>query len=82
MISYDGGRLHVTLTRKTGLAKLARLLEAEAALGIHEEATVVYKCRKGALRQVMPIGTLAEMVKREVETIKQLRLERAVKVGM
>ncbi|MEH6373713.1 hypothetical protein V7793_05040 [Streptomyces sp. KLMMK] len=82
MISYDGGQLHVTLTRKTGLTKLARLLEAEAALGIHEQATVTYKCRNGALRQVMPIETLSEMVKREVEAIKQLRLERALKVGM
>ncbi|MFD7162758.1 hypothetical protein [Streptomyces violascens] len=82
MISYDGGRLHVTLTRKTGLTKLARLLEAEAALGMHEEATVVYKCRNGALRQVMPIETLARMVKQEADVIAQLRLERAVKVGM
>ncbi|AYG79976.1 hypothetical protein DWB77_02095 [Streptomyces hundungensis] len=82
MISYDGGRLHVTLTRKTGLAKLARLLEAEAELGLHETATVVYKCRTGALRQVMPIQALAEMVKTEVDAIKQLRIERAVKVGM
>ncbi|ARZ66891.1 hypothetical protein SMD11_1230 [Streptomyces albireticuli] len=82
MISYDGGRLHVTLTRKAGLIKLARLLEAEAALGIHEEVTVVYKCRNGALRQVMPVEALADMVKREVQALKRLRLERAVKVGM
>ncbi|MFJ7901913.1 hypothetical protein ACIQ6V_15725 [Streptomyces sp. NPDC096198] len=82
MISYNNGQLHVTLTRKTGLTKLARLLEAEAVLGIHETATVVYKCRNGALRQVMPIGALAEMVKREAVSIKQLRLERALKVGM
>ncbi|MFD7017190.1 hypothetical protein [Streptomyces sp. NPDC059928] len=82
MISYDGGQLHVTLTRKTGLTKLSRLLEAEAALGMHEEATVVYKCRKGALRQVMSVQALAEMVKREADSLRQLRLERAIKVGM
>lgn len=82
MISYDGGQLHVTLTRKAGLTKLARLLEAEAALGIHDSATVIYKCRNGALRQVMSVESLAEMVKQEADAIKQLRLERAVKVGM
>ncbi|MGW2864272.1 hypothetical protein [Streptomyces sp. NPDC001205] len=82
MISYDGGQFHVTLTRKTGLTKLSRLLEAEAALGMHTEATVVYKCRNGALRQVMPIQALAEMVKQEADSLRQLRLERAIKVGM
>ncbi|OLZ74261.1 hypothetical protein AV521_00780 [Streptomyces sp. IMTB 2501] len=82
MISYGGGLLHVTLTRKTGLNKLARLLEAEATLGMHEEATVVYKCRKGVLRQVMPIETLAQMVKQEADAIDQIRPEGAVRVGM
>ncbi|MFI6684953.1 hypothetical protein [Streptomyces sp. NPDC050485] len=82
MISYDGGQLHVTLTRKTGLTRLLRLLEAETALGLHETATVIYKCRSGALRQIMPIAALADMVRTEVEVKNNLRLEAALKVGV
>ncbi|MFE3579419.1 hypothetical protein [Streptomyces vinaceus] len=82
MISFDGGTLYVTFTRKTNLAKLLRLLEAEAQLGLHERAVAVYKGRRDALRQEMAIPALAELVRAEVDIVNQLRLESALKVGM
>ncbi|MEV8022517.1 hypothetical protein AB0O76_40740 [Streptomyces sp. NPDC086554] len=82
MISYDGGQLYVTLTRKTGLTNLLRLLEAEADLGLHETAVVTYKNRRGTHRESMPVAQLAKLVKVEEDNLKNLRLEAALKVGV
>ncbi|WP_327377690.1 hypothetical protein OG393_29315 [Streptomyces sp. NBC_01216] len=82
MISFDGGVLYVTFTRKTNLTRLVRLLEAEAQLGLHDRAVAIYKGRREPLRKQMSIPALAAMVRAEVETMKQLRLESALKVGM
>lgn len=82
MITHDGGQLYVTLTRKTGLTKLLRLLEAEAALGMHETANVTYKNRRGIYRQSMSVTELAALVKVEEDNRKSLLLEAALKVGV
>ncbi|GGX08308.1 hypothetical protein [Streptomyces noursei] len=82
MITHDGGQIYVTLTRKTGLTKLLRLLEAEAALGLHETANVTYKNRRGTYRKSMSVTELAELVRVEEDNRKNLLLEAALKVGV
>ncbi|WP_424214803.1 hypothetical protein ACN20G_23545 [Streptomyces sp. BI20] len=81
MITYPGGQLTVTLNRRTGLTQLARQVQAEAKLGFHETATVVYKGRGGLLVKTMPTAQLAQLALAEADSAAQLRVERRIAGG-